>query len=427
MNRGNKSKIWSVMLSLLMVISMMPALAYTSIDGEAADDSNYGELHNDLCEFLIGKSFEFKLMNSSTPGHATPGHATPGHATPGYATPGYSTPGYATPGNSGRNSVGGGSVSGGISSEEEQKVAPNIVIAIDNSMFKNKKGNINISLNEDQSKSIIEQLDKGNKNIEINLPKDDSKKIDSLHMQIPVNVIDGISNYNAKMKVTTPLGNISLDDEIIEAIANRTNGRDVVINISKSENKKLSYTEYNLSITYKGGKLSPKFDRGIMTVTLPGPYAKDNNDRFAVITKSGKYAYDMGANMNPLDRTATFVTTYLSKYIVANGKAADKMISKSVRKSTVRTSSVKFEKGNVVISYSQGKGNIPTSYVIYRSNNKKSGYRKIAITNSETQAFIDEKLLRKRKKYFYRVRGIVNVGGKNVYTKYSSSKAIKIK
>lgn len=328
----------------------------------------------------------------------------------------------------GLSSGGSGSAGGGAGGEEIQAETPKLNIAVDDSSIKTSKGGVNASLDDKQVQEIIEGIGEGTNSVEIDLPKGTNKIINSSRLQIPANVINKISNSNAELKVSTPSGNINFDMKSVEAIADKTGGKDVKINIARNTKKTdSSSSEYNVSVTYSGNKEVSKFGKGNLEITLPIPSTLKSDGGFEVLNKAGKYSYDMDAKVNILSRTATFKTTHLSKYIIANGKTANKMLTKSVAASTVKASSIKVKKGKIMLTYKNGKGNTPDAYMIYRSNQKNKGYKKIATVEEGNMAYIDSKGLKKGKKYFYKIRGCVKIGDKEAYTKFSAAKSVKLK
>ncbi len=63
-------------------------------------------------------------------------------------------------------------------------------------------------------------------------------------------------------------------------------------------------------------------------------------------------------------------------------------------------------------------------YEIYRSNKKKSGYKKVATTKKTSYK---NKKLKSRKKYYYKVRAYRTVNGQKYYSSYSAVKSVKVK
>lgn len=75
-----------------------------------------------------------------------------------------------------------------------------------------------------------------------------------------------------------------------------------------------------------------------------------------------------------------------------------------------------------VIKYKKVKN--AHGYEIYRSNKKKSGYKKVATTKKTSYK---NKKLKSRKKYYYKVRAYRTVNGQKYYSSYSAVKSVKVK
>jgi hypothetical protein len=68
-----------------------------------------------------------------------------------------------------------------------------------------------------------------------------------------------------------------------------------------------------------------------------------------------------------------------------------------------------------------------TGYEVYRSTKKKSGYKKVATIKKASTVKYTKKKLKKGKTYYFKIRAYRTVNGKNVYSKFTSAKKVKIK
>ena len=108
-----------------------------------------------------------------------------------------------------------------------------------------------------------------------------------------------------------------------------------------------------------------------------------------------------------------------SLYVTANKEAIAQ-----IKGSKISGIALKSSKAGISVSF-KTKKNIE-GYEIYRSTNKKTGFKKVADISKIT--FLDQSSLKKGTRYYYKVRGYVNGNGKKIYTKYSdiySAKAVK--
>ena len=64
-------------------------------------------------------------------------------------------------------------------------------------------------------------------------------------------------------------------------------------------------------------------------------------------------------------------------------------------------------------------------YVVYRSVRKYSGFKAVkTIKKGSTVKYVNKRL-KAKKRYYYKVRAYVNVGGKRVYSSYSTVKRVR--
>ncbi|MBQ0040760.1 MAG: hypothetical protein KBS56_01885 [Clostridiales bacterium] len=107
---------------------------------------------------------------------------------------------------------------------------------------------------------------------------------------------------------------------------------------------------------------------------------------------------------------------------------ADEELTRMAKATKGKVSKVKaVKRGKNKLTYKVAdKGLYVAKYQIYRSTKKSSGFKKLATTSKKT--YTDSKKLKKGKKYYYKVRGMVKLStGKYTYTKFSSVKSVKSK
>ena len=110
---------------------------------------------------------------------------------------------------------------------------------------------------------------------------------------------------------------------------------------------------------------------------------------------------------------------------IAAKKAADEKAAKikAATAQKVTGLKVKVKKNKATVSWK--KNTEVTGYEVYRSNKKKSGYKKIKTLKKNTKIKFVNKKLKKGKKYFYKVRSFTTIDGKAYYGKYTAVKATK--
>ena len=149
------------------------------------------------------------------------------------------------------------------------------------------------------------------------------------------------------------------------------------------------------------------------------------------------YLYDSAEKTYKVLATTSKTTYKLSKLENATAhkiivKAYAKTLSGNVwsdeSKLTVKTLlvtpkiSVNSKDGKVVLKWDK----IPsaTGYVIYVSQNKNSGYKKLTTTKKLTHTISD---LEKNKTYYFKIKAYVKSGSSNIYSGYSAVKSAKVK
>ena len=106
--------------------------------------------------------------------------------------------------------------------------------------------------------------------------------------------------------------------------------------------------------------------------------------------------------------------------IYAQWEDADDVVQ-PVRAAKITGAKVSAKKGSVTVKWTRKTSLNLDGYVIYRSTSKNSGFKKLADKPATRSYVINKKNLKKGTRYYYKVRGYVEVGGKRVYTKYSTT------
>ena len=154
-------------------------------------------------------------------------------------------------------------------------------------------------------------------------------------------------------------------------------------------------------------------------------YRKEGSSAAVLHRTAGK---DAAAFTDTGLKTGT-VYTYTVKPIAKKGTETYEfpLYRKVSAKTALKTPAVRLRSGKKKITVKWGRIAGADGYVIYRSNKRSSGYKKVrTITKGSTVSFVNKKL-KKKKTYYYKIRAYRNVNGRKVYSSYSAVKKCKTK
>lgn len=139
------------------------------------------------------------------------------------------------------------------------------------------------------------------------------------------------------------------------------------------------------------------------------------------LTKGQKYYYKVRGQRTISSRV--YYTKYSgAKYCTAKG-TYNQYLGSLVAATKINAKSTA-GKNKVTVSWTKKGSAKITSYQVYRSTKKNSGYKKV-LTTSRTK--VTSTKLKKGKTYYFKVRGVRKIGGKTYYTKWSNITYRKVK
>ena len=254
-------------------------------------------------------------------------------------------------------------------------------------------------------------------------------------VKIPVETIKAlVEKTDTDIIAKTDTAEMILDQKAAAAVAEQAKTGIVTLIVEKvKENDSLLQMQLKI-LTANGDVID--FKGGNVKVTVKVPTGLKDKDVVCVyIDDNGVYTKISGIKND--DGTYTFTTGHFSTYAVMTVEEANKVIAeqeaaktaqlkKGVQTTTLKASS-KAGKGYIKVSWKKSYGYKVDYYQVFRSTKKNSGYGTKAFytTKSGKQTtYKNTKSVKKGTRYYYKIRGVRVLDGKNVFTKWSN-KAIR--
>ncbi|MBQ0041222.1 MAG: hypothetical protein KBS56_04265 [Clostridiales bacterium] len=303
-------------------------------------------------------------------------------------------------------------------------------------------------VSEKVAESIVEAA-KANKSEEVVIAAvaetKSTETVTKAEVALPVKAIEELAKVETVQNVViqTNVAEIALDKKTAEEIAKQApEGATIIVEAVREDekSKEVAQDVYELKIIavqsgtkteigdFKGGKVTVKVDipEGLTGKKVACLYRDDN----------GKYTRRAVTKQDDVNGFFSFTTNHFSDYIVTEESTAQKML---VNQTAEKQKKLKaYANGKIKVSfdkvtYDTELGKRVQTYQIYRSTKKNSGFKKVGtVTNkkksTKTITFTNAKKLKKGKKYYYKVRGRVQLAnGKYAYTQWSNVRYAKCK
>ncbi|SCJ98528.1 Uncharacterised protein [uncultured Eubacterium sp.] len=255
-------------------------------------------------------------------------------------------------------------------------------------------------------------------------------KADAADVTIPADALSQlVEKVDADIIIKTDAAEVKLDKKAAAAVAEATESS-VTMKVEKVE-ENADRLELELKIVTETGTVTD-FKGGNAAITIKVPEGmKDKEVVCVFIDEDGSYVKMEGKKNT--DGTYTFTTGHFSTYAVMTAEEADKIIAEQEKakndrlKAGVKATNIKassaVKKETITIKWKKSYGYKVDYFQVFRSTKKNSGYGTKAFytTKKGTQkSYKNTKNLKKGTRYYYKVRGVRKINGKNVYTRYSN-------
>lgn len=244
-------------------------------------------------------------------------------------------------------------------------------------------------------------------------------------LTLPTTALQTIAEKtDAKLTLQTDVGQITLDNKTIAAVAAQSGSGTVSMSISKVKDA-AKEVRFELQITGADGKQVSDFNGGKATIVVAVPQALSGKKIGCVYIDANAHYHKVPGKLNT-DGSYTFTTEHFSSYAIMEAAAIEESIA--AQKAAVKE--LKLKLTSKLVKSKKGKKQISLRWKntstmqldgvqIYRSTKKNSGYSKKVMLTSKSSRYTDT-AVKQGKKYYYKARGYVTIDGERVYTAAST-------
>ncbi|MGN1414988.1 MAG: InlB B-repeat-containing protein [Anaerovoracaceae bacterium] len=242
---------------------------------------------------------------------------------------------------------------------------------------------------------------------------------------IPTATLEAIAEKtNADVTVKTDVAEVTMDNATAGAVAKQAAGDTVQLIVEKVA-ETADKVEFQLKVVCSNGTVIRDFKGGNVAVTVAVPDAMAEKKIVCVYIDDSGRMHRVKGQKNA-NGTYTFMTGHFSVYALMTAEEADAAIAAQkdeIRNIdiTLRSQQVKMKNGKKAIKLTWACDSDADfdGVEIYRSTKRYSGYGKKPIYTTTKDAYYNT-AIKKGTKYYYKVRGYVEVEGEKIYTDWST-------
>lgn len=176
-----------------------------------------------------------------------------------------------------------------------------------------------------------------------------------------------------------------------------------------------------MTVDFKVNEVSSNLKRGYDLILYNQKGEK--KDFISGITSDKKWKVYVGKGVYYVSVKANYYNSYpdSKKYSISQSMVSMK---KELPKKKVVIQAGKNMWGQSVVKWTTEIEGV-AGYKVYRSTNKKKGFKCIETVKGDSAGYIIDKKAKSGKNYYYKVRAYKKIGGKTYYSKYSSVKKVR--
>ena len=281
---------------------------------------------------------------------------------------------------------------------------------------------------------------KENSASEIVLNINGADKADKVSVELPKASVSAIAEKtDVSLKIDTPLGQITFDRRAMDEAVKAAKGDTIRIvlekqTLSEEQNAQLGGSALLTDVSlWSGDTEITDLGSGKLTVSLPADSLKDKTIGAAIAAADGKLTAVEGKTVTRDGKTYCQITvSKTGAFVLAEKAKLDAAIAAQdeenpliagVEETTIKASTVLGD-GYIKVKWTKSKGYKVDAYEIYRSTKRDSGYGEKAYYTTKQGGlkgwYKNTKGLKKGSRYYYKVRGVRELDGKKIYTKWSN-------
>ena len=220
----------------------------------------------------------------------------------------------------------------------------------------------------------------------------------------------------SKLTIKTDAGNVTLDKDTLAKIAGAAEGNDITIEVKVTESND-NTLKSELIITSGGKKISGLGSVSAKVTLRPSSTLAGKDLECVGIDENGNYT--VLESVKNADGSYTFTANGSESYALMEKAAVEKQLAKQEAANFVKSkikASAAASAGKIRLTWTKVTSSHKVVYQVFRSKSKYGKFVKIATVSKNG---LTNTKVAKGKRYYYKVRAVLNINGNRSYTKLS--------